>query len=240
MMGLKRNSKGRILVAIDDPSLPSSKVRGLIDGLKSMIAGFKIGVPYILGVGLSEVAEIIKDHKDTYFLADLKLADIDAIMKLTAKLARDAGFNGIIAHGFIGYEGGLAGLSSYCSELGLDLYVVTSMSHPGSSEIYDKVLDDVLGVVKRIKATGVVAPATRPSIIRYIRNYIGMNYIIISPGVGAQGAEPGSAICSGADFEIVGRAITSSVNPVEATKNLIVLQEKNLRMSGCLGGTHAR
>lgn len=240
MMGLKRDGRGRILVAIDDPLLSLSKFRELIINLGGMIAGFKIGVPYILGIGLSKIAEVIKEREDIYFLADLKLADIDAVMKLTVKLARDAGFHGVIAHGFIGYEGGLAGLSSYCSKLSLDLYVVTSMSHPGSLEIYDKVLNNVLDIVKRVEATGVIAPATRPNIIKYVRNYLGMNYIILSPGIGAQGAEPGSALCAGADFEIVGRTITGSANPVETAKNLINLQEMTLRMNECLGGIHVK
>jgi len=41
---------------------------------------------------------------------------------------------------------------------------------------------------------------------------------IMSPGVGAQGGEPGDAILAGANFEVVGRRIYESPNPGEAAR----------------------
>lgn len=225
--------KSKVIVAIDDPSISLNNVRELISDVKDLVFGFKIGIPYILHHGLSNIGNIIKEFNEPYYIADLKLADIGIIMSLSAKLAGTAGFNGVIAHGIIGYEGSLKDLLNECNALGIDLYIVASMSHPGSLEIYDKVLDDVLNVIKKLRPTGVIAPATRPNVISYIREVLGKDIIILSPGVGAQGAKPGSALCAGADFEIVGRAITKSLDPVKAVNDIVSAQLKYLNEFKC-------
>jgi len=43
---------------------------------------------------------------------------------------------------------------------------------------------------------------------------------IYSPGVGAQGGEIEAALKAGANYLIVGRAITLSENPAESAKNI--------------------
>ncbi len=44
--------------------------------------------------------------------------------------------------------------------------------------------------------------------------------IILTPGIGAQGAQPGDAIKNGADYEIVGRAIYTSDNPQKSAEEI--------------------
>jgi len=233
LLDLIRSGRGRVIVAIDDPLITLSKFKELVMKTKDAVSGFKLGLPYILSYGLDNIKSVITDFRDTYYIADLKLADIDVVMSLTTKVVCRVGFNGVIAHGFVGLKGGLDGLKSVCDELGVDLYIVTSMSHLGSTEIYDLVIDKVLSVVEGLRPTGVIAPATRPEVIRRVRNYLGRTYLILSPGVGAQGATPGSAICAGADLEIVGRAITSSQDFVKASEEVIKSQLKYLEVSRC-------
>ena len=68
------------------------------------------------------------------------------------------------------------------------------------------------------KASGVVAPATRPERLRKIRDVVG-DLTIISPGVGAQGGSAADTIKAGADYVIVGRSIYDSKNPgIEAER----------------------
>lgn len=227
--------KGRVLIAIDDPSISLDHLELLILNTKELVAGYKVGIPYLLNFGLGSISSVIRKHSDTYFIADLKLADIDVIMSLTTKAVKAVGFDGVIAHGFVGLKGGLEGLSKTCDDLGIDLYVLVSMSHPGSLEIYDLVIDRVLTLAEALRPTGVVAPATRAEVIKYVRSRLGRSYLIISPGIGMQGAEPGSALCVGADFEIVGRAITRAENPAKAAEDIINAQVKYLRSQSCVG-----
>ena len=65
---------------------------------------------------------------------------------------------------------------------------------------------------------GAQAPATKPKVIKIVKDIIGNSMTIISCGIGAQGAKPGSAIEASADFEIIGRAIYLSKKPREITK----------------------
>jgi len=227
--------KSRVIVAIDDPLTSLSKFRELIKGTKDLVFGFKIGIPYILHHGLSSISSVIKEFNEVYYIADLKLADIGVIMSLSAKLAKSSGFNAVIAHGVVGYEGGLNELLNVCNTMDMDLYIVASMSHPGSLDVYDKVLNEVLNVIMKLRPTGVVAPATRPNVVSYVRNVLGRNVVILSPGIGAQGARPGSALCAGADFEIVGRAVTEALDPLKAVSNLMTEQVKYLSEFRCSG-----
>lgn len=235
LVGRVSEGRGRILIAVDDPLLSLKDFELLVLRTKGLVAGYKVGMPYLLSFGLDSIRDIIRKHKDAYFIADLKLADVDVIMSLAARIARAGGFDGVIAHGFVGREGGLEGLHKVCIDLNMDLYVLVSMSHPGSLEIYDLVMGKVLALVEVLKPTGVVAPATKPSIIKYVRQRLGRYYIIISPGVGVQGADFGSALCAGADFEIVGRAITKSEDMVRATERVIKAQEDYVRSRKCVG-----
>jgi orotidine-5'-phosphate decarboxylase len=71
------------------------------------------------------------------------------------------------------------------------------------------------------KASGVVAPATRPERVREIRKIIGNDLTIISPGVGAQGGSASDAIRAGADWVIVGRSIYQAKEPARAAADIV-------------------
>ena len=100
----------------------------------------------------------------------------------------------------------------------VDIFVVTEMSHPGAVEFMQPKALELAALAVECKATGVVAPATRPERVRQIREVVG-DLAIISPGVGAQGGNAADAIRAGADYVIVGRSIYNSKNPgIEAEK----------------------
>jgi len=70
----------------------------------------------------------------------------------------------------------------------------------------------------------VVLPATRPERVKILSELLESESesetYIISPGVHAQGADPGDAVTSGADYEIVGRAIYQSENPKDTAEQI--------------------
>jgi orotidine-5'-phosphate decarboxylase len=96
--------------------------------------------------------------------------------------------------------------------------VVTEMSHPGAVEFMQPKTLELASLAVVCSASGVVAPATRPERVSYIREIVG-DLIIISPGVGAQGGSAADTIRAGADYVIVGRSIYESRTPgIEAEK----------------------
>ena len=200
-----------LIAALDHARSPQALLL-MVENLCDVVDGFKLGLPLLLGLGPSAVERTRERCQAALWIADLKLADIGAIMVKTVEtLAGTADI--FIAHSFVGYTGALDELKQWLDNHGKKLVLVASMSHPGSSEVYDKSLPAVLHVIQRTKPWGVVAPATRPEIVSLLRRRLGGGYKILSPGVGAQGAEPGSALCAGADYEIVGRMITSASEP---------------------------
>jgi orotidine-5'-phosphate decarboxylase len=216
-------------VALDPPPNVDTRlwISQRFEVLKDVAQGFKIGLPAILARGVKDIAGIFKDYEGL-LIADLKLADIGDIMATVAKMLKNYGFNAVIAHSFVGVDQGLEVLAKVCEDEDLKLVLVVSMSHRGSQEFIDKHLDEFLEIARSIKSWGVVAPATRPEVIKYVRSRLGVDMKILAPGVGAQGAMPGDAICAGADYEIVGRAITYSSRPRETALNIVKEQKEKV------------
>ncbi|MEM1542099.1 MAG: orotidine 5'-phosphate decarboxylase / HUMPS family protein [Ignisphaera sp.] len=225
-----------LIVALDPPiNVGSEKwVTERYKVLRDIVKGFKIGLPAIVKYGINWLNNLFKDY-DGLSIADLKLADIGDIMALTATMLRNVGFNAVIAHAFVGYEKGIEVLAKVCEKEGIKLILVVSMSHEGSKEFIDRHIDEFVDTAERVGSWGVVAPATRPNVIQYIRSKVGSKIKIISPGVGVQGAEPGAALCAGADYEIVGRAITYS--DLEKVRELAhgLLESQKKRLLLCRG-----
>ena len=226
-----------LIVALDPPTESNAFewINARFGLLKDVVSGFKIGLPALLRLGIDRIRDIVKPYSDKGLLliADLKLADIGFVMKLSAEVVSYAGFNAVIAHSFVGVEGALEILAQRCRELGLKLITVVSMSHPAASKMFDPMLEQLIDIARRVNAWGIVVPATRPDIIKKARQLVGSGIKILAPGVGAQGAAPGVAICSGADYEIVGRSITYSEDPYRAA--LQILNEQRERVAQCRG-----
>ncbi len=221
----------RIILAIDPHK--NVEINELITKLvrvKNYIAGIKIGLPFIVRYGLTGVRSIIKEAYDLeHIILDFKLADIAPIMISTIEPFIDVGINEAIAHAFIGLNGGLQELKEYLDKNNIRLILVISMSHPGSIDVIDHSLNMLIKIAERLKPYGIVVPATRPYIIKMVREKLLSKKIVVkiySPGIGAQGAEPGSALRAGADYEIIGRTILFSQKPEEIAMRIAEIHEK--------------
>lgn len=202
-----------LVVAIDETSCDESLL-SLASRASELAFGLKVGVPTLISCGLRFLRDLRAKAGDAFIIADLKLADVGDVMVKTASLVRDS-VNAVIAHSFVGKAGALDRLAEAVKAWGLKLILVASMSHPGSLEFYDAATERVVGLVRELDPWGIVAPATRPHVVRSLRSLL-PSVKILAPGVGAQGASPGDAICVGADYEIVGRAILGSPDPLRA------------------------
>jgi orotidine-5'-phosphate decarboxylase len=211
--------KSRIILAFDEYGMGEmvvGKLNQMCESLGKHLAGIKIGVPTMLSTGLLGIKKIVESFSEEYvFIADVKMADISHTNSLTARLLYETGFDAVISHGFIGYEEGLEGLFQEAERLGRGVIIVVSMSHAGSREFIDPSLEKLVQMALAHGADGVVAPATRIQIVRKVREIADGRLLILTPGVGVQGAPYGAGLSAGADFEIIGRSITGSPNPVE-------------------------
>ncbi len=224
----------RIILAVDPyGDVGIDEIIARINMVKEYIAGVKIGLPLLIRFGLPGVKKIIDLVRDTeHVILDFKLADIAPVMISTIEPFVGTGANEVIAHAFIGLDGALKEFKEYIDGYGLKLILVVSMSHPGSTDIMDHVLDRIINVVEKLEPYGIVVPATRPHIIQNVKKKLLSKNIdakIYSPGIGAQGAKPGSALKAGADYEIIGRSILYSPNPLEAASLIARIHDELVR-----------
>ncbi len=212
-----------LILAIDEYG---TGIEHLVRNACDYVAGFKVGLPLALEAGLEYVRKIKTICNQPIWILDLKLADIAYVMMRIARLFHSLA-DAIIAHGFVGGPGALSELKTFLEKRGVKLIVVSTMSHEGAKQIYDKVLPKIVWVLEEISPWGIVAPATRPTLISWLRRLFPKTKIL-SPGIGVQGARPGTALCYGADYEIVGRAVTYASNPLLALRDIGTMQMEAL------------
>ncbi len=196
----------------------------LASDLDGIVDGVKVGYEVVLGGGLEALAEVANVVSESFVLVDLKTADIPYVSASIAEGLKEAGADAMIVHGFVGRD-----TVEACAGV-LPTVVVATMSHEGAKMFYDGVKLEVVRMCEDIEGVvGFVAPATRPSVLREVVE--ATDKPVFSPGVGAQGAEPGSAIAVGASFEIVGRLIIRADDPVTAAKELVDVLGEAMRSS---------
>ncbi|MGC8975215.1 MAG: orotidine 5'-phosphate decarboxylase / HUMPS family protein [Thermoprotei archaeon] len=232
-----RGSGRTVVLAVNYPPPDIVELGVLLKRIYDYVSGVKIGLPYILRYGLKSVSNLISMHKDKYyFIADLKLADIGDVMLPVVDELSGAGFQGVVSHAFVGYKGALELLSSRVRELGIELFLQVSLPHEGAGEVIDRSYHLIKNVLNLTDASGLIIPASKGFMIREIRSSFGKKHVILASGILRMGARPGEGICSGADVEVVGRAITLSTNPESATKEIVSLQKTYVesRKSECM------
>jgi uridine monophosphate synthetase len=182
------------------------------------VAAIKLNYPLVLATGV-EIAHRIKQKvPDVPLIADFKVADIDNTNTWIARHAFSAGFDAIIVHAFVGQDAIQAVLDEAQNYGGRGVILVVDMSHPGALQFINPQAHKLAKLAVELDVTGVIAPGTRPDHVSQIRRWIGPKPLILTPGVGAQGGKPGSAIAAGADYEIIGRSIYQAKSPAEAAR----------------------
>jgi len=214
--------RSRIILALDkipyaeDCKEPYDNCIRLLKNIEPFIVGVKIGVPLVINYGFSLVENIIREfNRKLVFIYDGKIADVSHVNKLIAEKVYSCGFDLIIAHGVIGLKGGLEGAINVARSRRKGLLILAAMSHEGATRLNSLAIDILTRFCNVEEVVGYILPATYPSLIKIAREILGENYLILSPGVGVQGAPFGMAVKAGADLEIVGRAIYESVSPRE-------------------------
>ena len=173
------------------------------------IDAIKVGYPLVLAAGLSIVGDL--SGVGLPLIADFKVADIPNTNRLICEAVFSAGFDAVIAHGFVGGDAARA-----CVEVahnhGGAAYIVAEMSHPGATEYFHGgVAEHLAALAIACRADGIIAPATRPDRIGRLREIVGEK-TIYSPGVGAQGGDL-DTVARLVDGVIVGRSIYEAENP---------------------------
>jgi len=215
--------KTGIVLALD---LPNEKYAlSLVRKVCGEIDCVKVGHILLLEKGL-RIVRRIKRIENLPVIADFKICDIPYISGKITKTLTQAGCDGIVVHGFMGPDG----VEECIKEAGEKMvFVATELTSVGGEIFMQPVADDVARMARELGAYGIQAPGTRPHRIERLRQIVGDDIVIISCGIGAQGSSPGTAIKAGADFEIIGRLIYASPNPLESARKAQGLIQKAIK-----------
>ena len=208
--------KNNLILALDVMS--ESEAIEICDSIKEYLDTIKIGYPLALAEGL----EIIKKLKDKFgfkVICDFKVADIDATNSKICDETFKAGADAIICHGFVGSDSVQACLDM-AEKHGKELFLLTEMSHPGAKMFLQKDAEAIAQMGVDMEIRNFIAPATRLDRLSTIRDIVGPEAFIISPGVGKQGGD-GKKTLEYSNAIIVGRSIYESENPKIACEELI-------------------
>ena len=208
--------KNSLILALD--VMTESEAIEICENVKEYIDTIKIGYPLALAEGL-EIINKLKDKFGFKVICDFKVADIDATNSKICDETFKAGADAIICHGFVGSDSVQACLDM-ANKHGKELFLLTEMSHPGAKMFLQKNADAIAQMGVDMGINNYVAPATRLDRLSDIRNIVGKDAYIISPGVGKQGGD-GKKTLEFSNAIIVGRSIYESQNPKLACEQLI-------------------
>ncbi len=208
--------KNRIILALDVQSI--KEAMDIVRSVREYIDTIKIGYPLVLAEGLESISQV-KEEFDCKIIADFKVADIPETNQKIADLTFKAGADAIIVHGFVGEDSLQACLDS-ADKYNKEVFLLTEMSHPGAKKFLQPAAEEIAQMGIGMGLNNYVAPSTKLDRLEKIRAIVGDNSYIISPGVGAQGGDPGKTL-EFADAIIVGRSIYFSKDPENAVKSII-------------------
>lgn len=213
----KLAAKTGIVHALDVDDL--NRATEIAERVEPYVDAIKLSWPAVMELGCRKVIYEVRRSVSVPIIADFKVADIPEISSRIVQKAITLGADGVILQGFVGEESIKACIEE-AHRLSGYTFVVTEMSHRGAELFMQPVGARIAELARELGSDGIIAPATRPARTREYRRIVGKDLIIVSPGVGAQGAEVGDAIRAGADFEVIGRKIYEAQNPEEAAKQL--------------------
>ena len=208
--------KNNIILAMDLMDLKEAE--RVCESINEYIDTIKIGYPLTLAEGLSTIG-FFKDNFDYKVICDYKVADIPATNEKIANQTFDAGADAIICHGFVGSDS-VDACKTSAEDHGGEVFLLTEMSHPGAIKFLQPNADEIARMGVEMGITNYVAPSTRPERLSEIRDIVGKDAFMISPGVGTQGGDPRETL-KYSNALIIGRSIYNAEYPEKATKDIV-------------------
>ena len=208
--------KNNIILAMDLMDLKAAEA--VCESINEYIDTIKIGYPLTLAEGLSTI-RFFKDNFDYKVICDYKVADIPATNEKIADQTFDAGADAIICHGFVGPDS-VDACKTSAEDHGADVFLLTEMSHPGALKFLQANADEIARMGVKMGIDNYVAPSTRPERLSQIRDIVGKEAFMISPGVGTQGGDPKETL-KYSNALIIGRSIYNAEDPAKATKDIV-------------------
>lgn len=217
----------RLIVALDFPTV--DEARTCVQEIGPACRFYKIGLELLFAGGQQLVTELL--HKGHQVFVDAKLLDIGATVEKSTRNIAKLGADFLTLH--VTDSKTLKAAIKGRGDSSLKLLGVTVLTNLEQADLAEQGIEGRTPkelVLHRAKLAfdagldGVIASAQEAAAIREL---VGPDFLIVTPGIRPSGAEAGDqarvttpkdAIGFGADYIVVGRPITQSDEPREAAQ----------------------
>jgi len=226
--------RDRLIVALDVSSAAAAQT--LVQRIGESAGIYKVGLQLFTAEGPGLVRDLVRAGRRVFL--DLKLHDIPNTVGHAVKAAADLGVHMLTVHAV----GGTAMLRAATDAAGrklniLAVTVLTSLSDADMPEIgiSTGLAEHALRMASLAQETGCEGVVSSPREARLLRNALGADIAIVTPGIRPAGADtndqqriatPGQAIENGASHIVVGRPITHAGDPARAAQAIILEMEQ--------------
>jgi orotidine-5'-phosphate decarboxylase len=231
-----------VIIALDVPS--PEEALALVERIGEEGRFYKVGLELYTRAGPSVVREL-RDRGRRVFL-DLKLHDIPHTVGRAVEAASALGVDLLTVHAAGGPRMLEAARDAADPEVRLlAVTVLTSLKPDDMGRVWGRQIRSVREEVGRLAdlavecgMNGVVASSLEAS---WLRSHVGDEFLIVTPGIRLAGtdqgdqrrvATPADAVRAGADYLVVGRAVTHAEDPASAFSELL----REVREAEAAGG----
>lgn len=233
---LDAEARERVIVALD---CDREEALSLADALSGHAKWLKVGMTLYYAEGPSIVREF-KERGFKVFL-DLKIHDIPHQVRGAARSAANAGADLLSVHGLGAgamLKAAREGAGEAAEATGAEraklvaITVLTSMDEAAMEQIglTCPIADEAARLAALAKGSGIDGIVCSPREAAEMRELLGPDALIVTPGVRPAGAElgdqsrvatPAAAISAGASHLVIGRPITGAQDPVAAYEAIV-------------------
>ena len=220
--------RDRLIVALDVQHV--SDAEALIARIGDSVGVYKVGLQLMLGGGV-ELAERLAGESKRVFL-DAKLLDIDNTVAKAVENAVRMDVSLLTVHAYPKAMRAAVAARGDAPLWLLGVTVLTSMNDAdfAAAGYAGTVRDRVLARASDAKAAGMDGVVASPEEAAVIREAVGPDVVLVTPGIRPAGSDkgdqkrsatPAAAIRAGADYLVVGRPILSATDPRAAAEAIV-------------------
>lgn len=237
---IKESVKEKIVLALDVDTIDEAKK--LIVELKDYVGVFKVGLQLYTKCG-NDIIKFMNEKNIKYFL-DVKLHDIPNTVKEASKNIIESGASFFNVHTLGGYKmmnkAVNAANEAYFKKTNqnkvkpivLGVTILTSINDDvlnNEFQILNKSENLVITLAKLAKEAGLTGVVASPLEVKKIKEVCGKEFKVLCPGIRPSFAAtndqkristPKEAIKNGADYIVLGRAVTKEENKIEVIEKI--------------------
>jgi orotidine-5'-phosphate decarboxylase len=217
-----------VIIALDFNN--AAQARAMVDTLGDSVDFYKVGMELYAAEGIAFARELVDRGKNVFL--DLKLYDIGETVKRAVAVVARWGVRFLTVHGSKALlRAAIDGRGDANLKL-LAVTVLTSFNEQDLSDLgYETSVGDLVVLLARAAVDcGVDGVVCSPLEAARVRQVVGRNMVLVTPGVRSRTAgagdqkriaTPAEAVAAGADYLVIGRQVTRAANPKAEVEKIV-------------------